>query len=536
MSWGVRIGFSKFGRYAAGLAIAALFLVTSPRALAAERVLHRGGLGGPATLDSQASSSGAERTILLDLFTGLLTLGPAGDLASGAAVSWSVSKDGKTYRFELREGLRWSDGVALTADDYVYGLRRLMDPETANFIASNLYSVVNAEAVNRGEKPLEALGVRRVGEREIQVELHSPTAYFPEIVATMWDPAPRHVIEEHGTNWARPGLHVSNGPFKLAEWVPSQYVRLVKNDHFFAADDVALDEVYHYPAEDLSAALRRFRAGELHVVSAFPNPQLGWVRENLPDSLRVTPIAQTETLLFNTSVPPLDDARVRQALSMAINRELIVDKILKGGEQPAFTVIPPSATNYPERGVAPFQALSYPDRVRRAKELLAEAGFGPGNALAVELRLNASESRRQVAVAVASMWKPLGVRVSLLSSEDKVRLSDMQSGNFQIVMSLRATASTDPFPFLHTFSTKAGPRNATRYLNPAFDRYLDEAVETVDLDERAGWLLRAETELLEDQPAAALYFYASKILVSPRVSGWIDNSQGENPSRYLGLK
>lgn len=498
--------------------------------------LHRGGLGGPATLDSQASSSGAERTILLDLFTGLLTLGPAGEIENGAAASWSASEDGKTYRFKLREGLRWSDGSELTADDFVYGLRRVMDPQTANFIASNLYSIVNAEAVNRGKKPLEALGVRQVSEREIEVKLIFPTPYFPEMIATMWDPAPRHVIEKHGKDWARPGNHVSNGPFKLAEWVPSQHVRLVKNEHFFAAGEVALDEVFHYPAEDLSAALRRFRAGELHVVSAFPNPQLSWVRENLPDSLRVTPIAQTETLLFNTSTPPLDDSRVRQALSMAINRDVIVDRILKGGELSAFTVIPPSATDYPKRAQAPFQALSYPERLQQAKSLLAAAGFGPENPLAVELRLNASESRRQVAVAVASMWKPLGVQVALLSSEDKVRLSDMQSGNFQIVMSLRATASTDPFPFLHTFSSKAGNRNATRYLNPSFDRYLDRAVRALDLEERAGWLLRAETELLQDQPVAALYFYTSKMLVAPLVRGWIDNPRGENPSRYLSLQ
>ncbi len=502
---------------------------------ASEAILHRGGAGDPTTLDSQAAGSTTERAIMADLFTGLLALGPAGQIINGTAESWSVSKDGKKYEFQLREGLHWSDGVALTADDYVYGLRRLMDPKTGNSIASYLYCIAGAEAVHAGDQPLQTLGVRRLDKRRIEVQLAAPAPYFPEMIAMAWDPAPRHVIEKHGKGWSQPGVHVSNGAFKLAEWVPNQYVKLEKNDYFFSADEVLLDAVYHYPGEDLARSMKQFRAGELHIVSAFPAAQLGWVKENMPDALRVTPTIRTETLLFNTSRHPLDDARVRLALSMAIDRERLVEKILKGNEQPAYSVVPPGAINYADGARAAFHALTQAERLDRARGLLADAGYDANRPLRVELRLDASETRKQVAVAIASMWKQLGVQTTLQTSEDKARLSDMVAGNFQIVTSLRLSASADAYTFLPNFQTKAGRLNTTRYRSPRFDMLMMRAAQTADLDQRARWIREAEAQLLADHPIAPLYVYSARMLVSPRVRGWRGNPRGINPSRYLSL-
>lgn len=515
--------------------ICALVLCLAPGLLTAEQVLHRGGIGDPETLDPQGTGSGTEGTIMTDLFTGLLTPGPAGDIVLGSAESWSVSSDGKTYEFRLREGLKWSDGSALTADDYVYGIRRLMDPRTGARIAAVLYSIANARAVNRGDLPLEALSVTQLDQHALRVELEAPTPYFPEMLAVAWYPAPRHVIGEHGADWIRPGHHVSNGPFKLAEWIPNQHVKLIRNEHFFDAATVALNAVFHHPAEDIATGLKRFRAGELDIVTAFPTQRLAWVRDNMPEALHITPTINLEAYLFNTQKPPLDDARVRQALSMAIDRELIVEKIARGGEQPAYAIVPPAASHYPVHGRAEFADLTYDERLIRARTLLGQAGYGDGVPLELEVRLSASEIRKQIALAVASMWKPLGVKTTLVTSEDKARLRDIFAGNYQIAASLRLYAASDAYVFLQPFHTDAGPQNVTRYASNDFDALLDEAAETAGLEQRAKLLRAAEARLLADHPMAPLYFYTSKKLISPRIRGWIDNPKGINPARYLSF-
>lgn len=517
------------------LTTCALLIGLAPALLAAETVLHRGGIGDPETMDPQGTGSGTEGTIMTDLFCSLLTPGPAGDIVAGTAESWSVSEDGKTYTFVLRNGLKWSDGTPLGADDYLYGMHRLMDPATGSVIASYLFSIVNAEAVNAGELPLDALGVHALDARTLQIRLSAPTPYLPEMLAVIWYPAPRQVIQAHGSAWMQPGHHVSNGPFKLAEWIPNQYVKVVKNEHFHGAASVHLDAVMHYPAEDIATSLRRFRAGELDIVTAFPTQQLQWVRDNLPEALHITPTINLEAYLFNTSRPPLNDPRIRLALSMAINREMLVEKILRGGELPAYGIIPPAAANYPNHARAAFVELAYEQRLSRARALLAEAGVSAAAPLQVELRLNASEISKQVGLAVASMWKQINVGATLLGTEDKARLSDIRTGNYQIADSLRLSASADPFVFMQPFHSNAGPTNTTRYDNGQFDQWLDQAAITADLKERARLLERAEAQLLADQPMAPLYFYASKKLISPRTRGWIDNPKGINPARYLSL-
>ncbi len=259
------------------------------------------------------------------------------------------------------------------------------------------------------------------------------------------------------------------------------------------------------------------------------------MRDNLPTALHITPTINLEAYLFNTSRAPLDDSRVRLALSMAINRELLVEKILRGGELPAYGIVPPAATHYPQHARAAFSELPFSERLARARALLKDAGFSADHPLKVELRLNASEIRRQIALATVSMWKQIGVQTTLLATEDKARLRDIRTGNYQIAASLRLSASADPYVFMQPFHSQAGPTNTTRYASEAFDRWLDAAAGTADLGRRAGLLKNAEAELLAAQPMAPLYFYAAKKLISPRVQGWIDNPKGINPARYLSL-
>jgi oligopeptide transport system substrate-binding protein len=502
---------------------------------AAEQVLHRGGIGDPETLDPQRTGSATEGTITTDLFEGLLTFSDDGRIVNGTAKSWTVSDDGKKYRFTLHDGLLWSDGAPLDEYAYLYSMRRLMDPALASLLASFFYAIENAEAVNSGKMPADALGVTVPEPGVIEVVLREPAPYLPELIASAWEPAPRHAIEEFGSEWIRPGKHVSNGPFKLAEWIPGQYVKLVRNEYYFQAGKVLLDAVYHHPAEDIATSFRRFRAGELDVVTAFPTQQLDWVRENMPDALHVTPTINIEALVFNTSRAPFNDRRVRLALSMALSREQLVEKILKGGEQPAYAVIPPAATGYPDRVVADFAGLGLAERQQRARQLLAEAGFDEATPLEIELRINASDIRKRQSVAMAAMWKQIGVVTSILGSEDKARLRDIFSGNYGVAASLRITSSTDAYHYLRPYHTDAGMMNHMRYSSIEYDGFLDKVRQTSDAVERAVALRNAEQILLADHPIAPLYVYSSKKLVSPRVQGWIDNARSINPSRYLSL-
>ena len=508
----------------------------SPYTGRAADVIHRGGTGDPATLDPHRIVDPWESTVVMDLFIGLTSLDPGARVIPGAAESWQVSDDGKTYIFHLREGLQWSDGEPLTAADYEFSFRRMVDPETACPFAMRHYIIRNARAINAGEREVESLGVRAIDARTLEIELIEPAHYFPELIVHRGLPVPRHVIANHGNAWIRPGNMVSNGAFALREWIPNEHVRLVKNPRFYNSDEVRLDEIYHHPAEDTNTALRRFRAGELDIVVSVPSEQLDWIKENLGTSLHMVPGFGIQHFVFNTRKAPFDDVRVRQALTMAIDREIITSKLLRAGEQPATGVIPSQASHYPERAVFVFSGLSQAQRIQRARELLAAAGFGPHNPLTLTLSYNTHEVHRKVAVAAASMWKRIGVQTRLLNFEAKVLLSNLREGNFDIGRYLWLAETSDALSFLERMHGEAGALNQAGYTNPDFDALLDEARLTADLERRAALLHRAEALVLRDLPIIPLYFYAGRRLVAPHVKGWGDNARGINLARDFWIE
>ena len=303
------------------VAVALVATITAMPATAAEdppQTLRRSGIGDPATLDPHLWVDGWEGNIVQDLFVGLTTLDAAVNVVPGAAESWTLSDDGRTYTFLLREGMTWSDGEPLTAEDFVFSFRRIMDPQTASPSAALLYDIKNGKAVNTGEAPVETLAVRALDPRRVEIELNEPTPYFPEIIVHRGLPAPRHAIAKHGRSWARPGTFVSNGAYVLDEWIPQVHVRLARNPRFFAADAVRLEVIYHMPAEDLDTGFRQYRAGEIDILSVIPPNRLDWARENLGDELHLTSIIGLDYYVFNVKRPPFDDVRVRRALSMAV--------------------------------------------------------------------------------------------------------------------------------------------------------------------------------------------------------------------------
>lgn len=511
--------------------LATLWLSSS--LLAAE--LHRAGTGDPATLDPHRFEDPWEATIIMDLFQGLTTFTPEMDVVPGQAESWQVSEDGLTYTFQLRPGLRWSDGQPLTAHDFEYSFRRILDPATRSPTAARHFLLRNASQVFAGELPAEALGVKALSPLELEITLEHPAPFYPEVLASRGMPVPRHAIERAGSQWIEPGKLVSNGPFILTEWVPNQHVKLVRNPKFFDAAKVQLDAVYHHPGEDANMSVRQFRAGEVDVVVTVPSEQLDYLKQELGSELHLVPGFGLQHYVFNTEEPPFDDVRVRRALAMAIDREILVNKITRSGERPAFGLVPPQVRHYPQTAKADFAEWSQAERARTAKTLLQAAGYGPGNPLEVSLSYNTNEIHKRVALAVSAMWKAVGVKTRLTNKEAKVLLADMRNGNFEVGRYLWLGLTQDALSFLERLHGDAGPINQSRFNDPDYDKLLEQAVLTNDLSARAAMLHAAEVRALEAMPVIPLYFYAGRRLVSSRVTGWVHNSRGINLARDLAV-
>jgi len=502
----------------------------------ADRVLHRGGTDDPASLDPHKIFLPSEFNIVSDLFVGLTTLDAAARPIPGCAESWTVSDDGLVYEFTLRPDLVWSDGRPLDARDFIHAFKRMLDPATAYPNAARLYMIRNAAAINAGKAPPATLAVTVSAANVIRIELEHPAPYLLEVLATYAMPVPAHVLEHAKAGWSRPGSLVSNGPFILSEWVPNAYVRLDRNARFYDADDVSLETVYHHHPDSAATALRRFRAGELDYVSVVPGEQLDWVRENLPDQLRLVRGFGTELIVFNTRKGPFDDTRVRRALSMAVDREILVEKVLRGAEEAAYGLVPPQAVNYPEHSRATFAALPMERRRSEAQALLQEAGFGGGRRLEVELKYTAGDVQQRVAVALAAMWKTIGVTARLAAVERKALIADVQAGRFDAARYYWLASTSDPVSFLERLRSDAGAINQSGYANTRYDRLIDAAEAQADLSERAALLRQAETIALEDHPVTPIYYYGGRRLVADHVTGYVENPRGVHVSRFLGVR
>jgi oligopeptide transport system substrate-binding protein len=523
-------------RRAAGVAAVAAGLVLGAVAAQADSVLRIANFGEPDTLDPHNVTGTWENRILGDMFLGLLTEDAGGQPIPGAAESWAVSDDGLTYTFRIRDHT-WSDGTPVTAHDFVFSLRRILNPERAAKYASLLYPIKNAEALNAGKmQGMEKLGVRAIDDTTLEITLEDPTSFFLELLThyTAWA-VPKHVVEKHGDDWVKRGNIVSNGAYVLEDYVPNSQITLVRNPKFYDAANVNIDRIVFYPQEDRAAAINRFRAGEVDILTDFPSEQIDWLRDNLAQETRIAPYLGIYYYTFNTTKPPFDDVRVRRALSMAIDRETIVDKVMKTGEVAAYSFVPPGTGNYGEPSYADWKATPHQDRVAQAKALLAEAGYGPDNPLKFVLRYNTSENHKRIAVAVSAMWRAVGVQAELFNSEVKVHYNDLSNNDFEAARAGWIADYNDAQNFLYLLETRTGSHNYGRFSNAKFDALMLEAGKTTDLGKRAKLMAEAEAIMMSEQPVAPIYYYVSKNIVSQKVKGWVDNAKDAHRRRYLSL-
>jgi oligopeptide transport system substrate-binding protein len=514
---------------------AAVAAVSVAGAASAETELRRGNRFEPASLDPQKYQTHYEANIILDLFEGLLTYDAAAKPMPGVAQSWTTSPDGRTWTFTLRPHLLWSDGKPLTANDVVFTFRRLMTPATAAQYAQLLYVIENGREVNAGKVPPDKLGVQAPNATAVVFKLATPAPYFPELLANAFAAIlPAHVIEKAGGDWMKPGTMVSNGAYALAAWAAQDKIELRRNQKFHDNANVRVDKVTYYPTENVNAALQRFRAGEIDTQLEFPVAQIDAVRANMAAEMRLAPSQLTYYLTLNTTNPKLADQHVRRALSLAVDRDILVSKITKSGEGPAFNFVAPTIANYssPQH---PDAKLSPEQRLAQAKQLLAEAGYGPDKKLKLAYSYSSNEDLKRIAVAVAGMWKRVGVEAELLNRESRVHFAGLKSGDYEVGYVGWAADFNDASAFLYVLQSSTVNSNYSRYKNPAFDDLMTQAAHEPDAKKRNELLRAAEALAMKDQPIIPLFNGVTRNLVAAHVKGWQPNPLDFYLTRYLSI-
>jgi len=477
----------------------------------------------PESLDAHKARSTQAADVLRDIGEGLVAYTATGTMVPGAAKSWQLSEDGLRYTFRIRDTAKWSNGDALIAAHFKFGFERLVDPATAAFYADFLADIE---------------GVETPDDHTLVIVLKRPTPY---LLSLLTHPAtfPMHPgsLAEHGDGFARPGKLLSNGAYVLRDWAPGSVITLRRNEYYWNNAATAIDEVRHHVLTQEMTQLARYRAGEIDVTSAVPPESFQQVKADLGDQLRGAPKLGVYYYGFNLSKPPFKDKpKLRQALSMAIDRELLAEQITGRGELPAYSWVPPGIENYQPTQLS-YAPMTQEERNSIARQLYKEAGYSDEKPLQFELRYNTSDSQRRVAVAIQAMWKDaLGVETTLINEEFQVLLANIRDR--EITQAFRSSWIGD-YNDAHTFLSvmqKGSPANQPGYESEEFDALMELAANQVDLDRRRLFLEEAERLMLAEHPIIPIYFYVSEHLVNPRVAGWGDNVLDYHYSQHLSLK
>jgi oligopeptide transport system substrate-binding protein len=511
---------------------------TAPTAVTeSTATLRRGNGPEPDALDPQRARTEGALNILRDVFEGLTEVGADGSPVPAAAQSWDVSSDGLVYTFHLRDGLEWSNGDPVVAEDFVAGMRRLVDPATASQYAQMLDPVVGAAEIVRGERPATGLGVEARDDRTLVMRLATPTPYLLGLVAhPSTFPVHRASLAANGSEFARPGRLVSNGAFVLEEWVIGSHVAARRNEKYWDNAGNAIDRVRYVHLSDPTTEFRQYRAGQLDITSVVPNQEFAWIKSNLRGELHISPQLSTYYYGFNLTRPPFkDNPKLRRALSLAIDRDRLTSAVTGLGEAPAYGWVARGVSGYTPQQFD-YATRPYAERVMEARDLYGAAGYSATRPLKVEIRYNSGEVHNRIAVAIAAMWKEaLGVESTLYAEEFRALLQTIQARkDTQVFRSSWVGDYNDAYSFAQVLRRDFGI-NLTGYANPRYDDLLDRAVRESDLAQRRGLLEEAERMMLADHPLLPIYFYVNKHLVKPRVQGWTDNVMNVQYSKALSL-
>lgn len=491
----------------------------------------------PASLDPIKAVGLPEIPVIRDLFEGLVNQDEHGNPVPGVAERWQTS-DNRTFTFVLREDARWSNGDPVTATDFVYSWRRLVTPANTSSFSwfASLAGIVNADDILAGKLPPDQLGVVAMDDHTLKVMLSRPVPYFVNLMANFsLFPVHQATVEKYGADWTRPGNLVGNGAFKLDERVVNEKLVLTPNEHYWDHAHTVLRKVTYLPISQESNATKRYLAGDIDITESFPKNQYQKLLKTLPGEVYTPAQLGTYYYAFNTQTAPTRDQRVRKALSYAIDRQVIAQKVLGTGEKPAYRMTPDVTSGFtPEQ--SELEQYSQAELDAQAKALMGAAGYGPGKPLKLSLLYNTQETNKQVAIAVASMWKKtLGVEVKLVNQEWKTYIDSRNSGHFDVVRASWVGDYNEASTFL-SLLTSSHSGNISRFHNAEYDRLIKDTGGQTDRQRLNQEYNQAERILGNEAPIAPIYQYTNARLIKPWVKGYpINNPEDMAYSHMLYL-
>ncbi|OVZ92893.1 peptide ABC transporter substrate-binding protein [Yersinia alsatica] len=475
----------------------------------------------PASLDPMKAVGLIEAQVARDLFEGLVNQDAHGQIIPGVAAKWQTA-DNQTYIFTLRKDAKWSNGEPVTAQDFVYSWRRLVDPKSLSPFAwfAELAGMENAQQIIAGKMPPETLGVSAVDKYTLKVKLSKPVPYFPSLTANFsLFPVPSTVVEKYGNDWTKVGNLVGNGAFKLQDRVVNEKLVLVPNDHYWDHAHTVLTKVTFIPINQEANATKRYQAGDIDITESFPKNLYQKLLKDIPGQVYTPDQLGTYYYAFNTQRAPTNDVRVRKALSYAIDRKIIAEKVLGTGEKPAYHFTPDVTAGYhPVANL--LQQQDQEELNAQAKALLHAAGYGPDKPLKLSLLYNTSDNNQKLAIAIASMWKKtLGVDVNMINQEWKTYIDSRNTGNFDVVRASWVGDYNEPSTFLSLLtSTHSG--NIAKFNSADYDRLLSEAGKQTNPKALSDDYNKAEQIIAEQVPIAPIYQFTNGRLIKPWVKGY----------------
>ena len=502
-----------------------------------DQILYIGNSTEPQDLDPHIVTGVPESKVLMALLEGLVIRNPDGpNPLPGVAEDWTISRNGKTYIFNLRKDATWSNGDSVTANDFVYAWNRMLMPSLGSKYPDMLYDLVNAEEFNKGLiTDFSKVGVKALDDFTLEVILKNPAPYFLELLCHYTTrPVHQATIETFGnmdtagSQWTRPGNFVGNGPFLLDRWELNKVIVVKKNPTYWNNSVVRLNAIHFFPVDNASREDLMFRSGQLHVTSTVPPEKVESYQVKYPQNIQIDPFYGTYYYRFNTQKAPFDNKLVRQALSLALNRTLIVEKVTKGGQDEAFSFTPPDPDTY-------FPPTTLEFNPEKARSLLEQAGLSD-KPFSVDLLYNTSEGHQKLAQAIQQMWKTeLDIDVILTNTDWKVYLSRQSIGDFQIARAGWIGDYIDPKSFLDMMVTGRG-NNQTGWSNKEYDNLMIAAANSTSQEERYRNFYEAEKILIDEMPVIPIYTYTRIYMLHEQVQGWGDNLLDSRPYQFVYLE
>lgn len=480
----------------------------------------------PATLDPHKTTGVPEGTIIGDLLEGLASFSPTGKVEPGVAHSWTHSQDLKIWTFYLRPEAKWSNGDPLTAHDFVYSWRRIADPRTASPDISYIQSLrlLNVDEIGRGERAAETLGIEALDDHTLQLSLASPLPYLDKMMAnsTMF-PVHRATVEKFADRWTLPENWVGNGAYRLDKWLVNEKIVLRRNSNYWNDAKTVIDQVTFLPIEKEGNDVKRYQAGEVDLTyRGLPADQFKKLKREIPQEVRVSRVVALYFYALNNTKPPLNDPRVRRALSLALQREEI-SKLLGQGQQPAYSFNPSYMDGFKPQ-LANWANWSDADRLAEAKKLLREAGYGQKNPLKLTITYNTSEQHKLVALAAGAMWKKaFGAVVSLENQENKSFMENCRLGKMEVARGIWFADYNEPSANLNIFRSNSNC-SYTGYSSSRFDELMSRALLAANQAERNEFYQQAEIQLMDDMPVIPIFHDVTVRLVKPYVGGYRDDN------------